>query len=399
MEKVLVAQGEKSLDVAAKVARVLNVSPEQIVTFSKESEYDRLMNLVKTKINATKNKREIVKFLTLAPVVWSVNKVALEFQVSRYLVRKARKLVRAKGILEMPEKYVGHGISDETKSVVAAFYEDDDNSRSMPGAKDFVSVGRNNHVQKRLLLCNINELFVKFKKEHPHIKICRSTFASLRPKWCVTVATSGSHSVCVCVYHQNVKLMLDACKFPTDQHSLTDKIVCDRNNRECMILRCKHCPVIEILREHLLGQFHKLRPCLDDSDETSGSCDDKEEEEQQIKLSQWVSTDHADIIKQKLPISEFVELLVEKFDALTAHSFVAYVKRVRSNLGDGELLCWMTLRKTIIPFIVQYVAQAYHWNSNLHPVMIYYHNKDTGVIEGSPVSVLLKHFLRAVWQP
>ena len=193
--------------------------------------------------------------------------------------------------------------------------------------------------------------------------------------------------------------MLDVCKFCTDQHGLTDKIVCDRNNRECMILRCKHCPVIEILREHLLGQFHKLRPCLDDSDETSGSCDDKEEEEQQIKLSQWVSTDHADIIKQKLPISEFVELLVEKFDALTAHSFVAYVKRVRSNLGDGELLCWVTLRKTIIPFIVQYVAQAYHWNSNLHPVMIYYHNKDTGVIEGSPVSVLLKHFLRAVWQP
>ena len=81
MEKVLVAQGEKSLDVATKVARILNVSPEQIVTFSKNSEYDRLMNLVKMKINATKNERKIVKFLTLAPVVWSVNKVPLEFQV------------------------------------------------------------------------------------------------------------------------------------------------------------------------------------------------------------------------------------------------------------------------------------------------------------------------------
>ena len=78
MEKVLVAQGEKSLDVATKVARILNVSPEQIVTFSKNSEYDRLMNLVKMKINPTKNERKIVKFLTLAPVVWSINKFALD---------------------------------------------------------------------------------------------------------------------------------------------------------------------------------------------------------------------------------------------------------------------------------------------------------------------------------
>ena len=162
-----------------------------------------------------------------------------------------------------------------------------------------------------------------------------------------------SISVCVCVYHKNVKLMLDACKFPTDQQTLTDKIVCDINNTECSkILRCEYCPGLEPLREHLLGEFDKLHPCLDDSDETSGSSDDEEEEEQQIKFSQWVSTDCADIIKQKLPISEFVELLVEKLDALTAHSFVAstqgaYVKRVRSNLGDGELLCWVTLRKTM----------------------------------------------------
>ena len=44
--------------------------------------------------------------------------------------------------------------------------------------------------------------------------------------------------VCVCVYHQNIKLMIDACKFKSDQHSLTDKIVCDRQNCDCMIHRC-----------------------------------------------------------------------------------------------------------------------------------------------------------------
>ena len=69
-----------------------------------------------------------------------------------------------------------------------------------------------------------------------------------------------------------------------------------------MILQCKHCPGIEPLREHLLCEFDKLHPRLDDSDETSGSSDEEEEEEQQIKLSQWVSTNRADIIKQTVQI-------------------------------------------------------------------------------------------------
>ena len=234
MEKVEARQSSSSRDVAFKMARALDVSPEQLQTFDKASEYDRLMGLVKTKISATKDKRHVVQLLTLAPQSWPVHKVALEFKVTRYLVRKSRHLFNTKGVLEVPEKYTGHGITDETKELVQAFYEDDENSRTMPGAKDFVSIARNVHKQKRLLLCNINELYAKFKVENPHIKICRSTFATLRPKWCITVDSSGSHSVCVCVYHQNVKLMLDACKFPTDQHALTEMIVCSRSSHECM---------------------------------------------------------------------------------------------------------------------------------------------------------------------
>ena len=40
-------------------------------------------------------------------------------------------------------------------------------------------------------------------------KIGLSKFAELRLKWCRTVGQSGSH-VCVCTYHQNVKLILSA---------------------------------------------------------------------------------------------------------------------------------------------------------------------------------------------
>jgi hypothetical protein len=34
----------------------------------------------------------------------------------------------------------------------------------MPGKKDFVSIARNTNMQKRLLLCDIKELYAEFKK-------------------------------------------------------------------------------------------------------------------------------------------------------------------------------------------------------------------------------------------
>ena len=83
-----------------------------------------------------------------------------------------------------------------------------------PGKKDCVSVklpdGTKEKMQKRLLLSNLREVYIHFKSEYPDTTIGFSTFALLRPKWCVPVGSSGTHNVCVCTYHQNVKLML-AC--------------------------------------------------------------------------------------------------------------------------------------------------------------------------------------------
>ena len=50
----------------------------------------------------------------------------------------------------------------------------------MPGQKDFVSHSRNVH---RILLCNLKELYQKFREVHPNLSIGFSTFAELRPKW------------------------------------------------------------------------------------------------------------------------------------------------------------------------------------------------------------------------
>ena len=61
---------------------------------SKSSDLDRLTELLK--MSSTQEK---VKILTLAPESWSISRTCNEFDVSEYLVKKARKLKNSKGIL------------------------------------------------------------------------------------------------------------------------------------------------------------------------------------------------------------------------------------------------------------------------------------------------------------
>ena len=85
----------------------------------------------------------------------------------------------------------------------------------MPGKKDVVSLkvnGERKHIQKQLILCNLKELHALFRERNPDIKVGFSKFAELRPKECVLVGASGTHSVCVCTTHQNMKLMFEASK-------------------------------------------------------------------------------------------------------------------------------------------------------------------------------------------
>lgn len=58
-----------------------------------------------------------------------------------------------------------------------------------------------------LTLCNLNELFETFK--HPEVKIGRLKFCELLPQWCILAGGAGTHTVCICSIHQNVKLMMN----------------------------------------------------------------------------------------------------------------------------------------------------------------------------------------------
>jgi hypothetical protein len=116
---------------------------------------------------------------------------------------------------------------------VREFYEGEEYDRVMPGAKDKISIAKNIYKQKRLLLCNLKELYTAFKAEYPQMKIGISKFCQLRPKWCVTVGQPGTHSVCVCCIHQNPLLLLDAMNLNKSKlKELTDMLVRDKTKWE-----------------------------------------------------------------------------------------------------------------------------------------------------------------------
>ena len=100
-----------------------------------------------------------------------MQKTAKEFKVSRTTARKTRILKEGKGILVVPQPVIGNRLSEKTVNSVLEFYQDDEYSRPLPGKKDYVSIGKNVHVSKQLILCNLKKLYTAFKDKHPDLKI------------------------------------------------------------------------------------------------------------------------------------------------------------------------------------------------------------------------------------
>ena len=116
-------------------------------------------------------------------------------------------------------------------------------------------------MQKRLLLCGLKELYSSCKQKCPDVKVGFSKFCSLRPKWCVLVGSSGTHSVCVCTMHQTLVLMLSTVNLDKSYHDLIVKVVCNRENKNCMLHRCDACLGIKAAKQ-FITEMVKLPPTL-----------------------------------------------------------------------------------------------------------------------------------------
>lgn len=343
-------------------------------------EYDELIEKLKKKCLVA-NKETKVQIISLLPNSWSRDKIATEFNVSVHLVRLSRKLVKDQGILPVLGKKKGVRISDVTAKKVVDFFEDDEYSRLCPGKKDFVSVkidGQKVYKQKRLMLCNLNELYVEFKNKHLECGIQRSKFCEMKPKWCILAGASGTHTVCVCLYHQNVKLMIEGAKLNVDYKELLDMMVCDMTGYKCMMEECDQCPG----QQAILEMFTEAQ--------------ETDEIPERIFYKQWVTVDRAEMLTLTTPRDEFFETLAQKLDKLKKHHYISkvqsqFLKDKKASLNSSECLVLADFAENF-SFVIQDEIQSHHWvnrQATIHPFVYYCH--EGGQLKHQSICIISDH--------
>ena len=167
-----------------KVKQITEAMKRTVISGETIDDGSEMIQQLKEKFQSTTRRSEQLQVLTVLPKSWSLLKIQQEFGVSNYMARKSKKLVEEKGVLSLPGPKPGPSLLPETVDIVRSFYESDDISRVMPGKKDFVSVkkeGMRLHVQKRLVLSNLREVYREFKEKFPDQKIGFSNLLKFAP--------------------------------------------------------------------------------------------------------------------------------------------------------------------------------------------------------------------------
>lgn len=342
------------------------------------ADYLELIDELKMKFKASTTFDEKYEILSLLPKKWTISKIQSEFECSEYLVKKAKTLRAQYGVLaKAPKKESGRQLKTEIVEAVIKFFEDDDISRLMPGQRDCVTVRDKNNgkskEQKRLILFNLKEAYEKFKQIHPNLTIGFSSFASLRPKNCVLAGASGTHSVCVCLIHQNMKLMLMACKTKLTYKELLKKIVCNDSSEQCMLYSCKECPGTDVIDSDICNEC---------------------ELSSEINFKQWVSTDRCNLLTVVKNVDELKDDLKIQLTTLKPHHFISkkqseYLRNLKENLKDNSECIALVDFSENYAFMVQDEVQSFHWTNNqatLHPFVIYF--KEDGLHKTKTLCVI-----------
>ncbi|CAH0550784.1 unnamed protein product [Brassicogethes aeneus] len=346
----------------------LNDSLEKENLENLDQDYLNLIAEIKEKISTVDYKNK-VNLLSLAPVSWSRETTAKEFNISVSTVKTARHAKKNHGILPYAENEIRKGrlsLSEEISEKVLQVYLENDISRPCPGAKEYVSVkdetGNRVHMQKRLLLFNLKEIYTLFKERNPSAKIGFSKFAEMRPKWCILAGASGTHTVCVCIYHQNLKLASNVISRAINYADYIKAAVCDINSEQCMISECKQCPNKKGIND-FLSTIHKSQHLSDEF----------------VQYSQWVSTDRCQMKTLRESYEDFIDNFKDQVLKTKLHHYISkkqsnFLRVRKENLAEYECIVMCDFAENYA-FVVQDEVQSFHWNSSsatLHPFVIYF---------------------------
>ncbi len=375
-------------------------SSDENQTKSSSSTSEEIIKQLKEKFQICKTSSEKYLVLTTLPRSWSARRIEEEFGVSFHMANQAKHLQKTQGIMTSSSIKIGTtNISDDTIKLITEFYEDDDISRVCAGKRDYQIVSDNGEKifkQRRLVLCNLKEAFHIFKQTYPDLKIGFSKFASYRPEYCILASTPGTHSICVCIYHQNIKLMFEVLKkksaLPENAqtyHDLLKKCVCEENSDQCFLLNCDSCPKIDNLFQYILQCLQTVET---------------------VSYKQWTQVDRCTMNIITKSAWEFTETFCDNISKLLPHHFIAeqqsnYLKYCKEHLNSGECIIICDFSENY-SFVVQDAVQGFHWSNSqctIHPFAIYYKdvNNELQFISIIAISESLKHnhvSVRLFWE-
>lgn len=245
-----------------------------------------MISQLKDKYHNSADRVKKYQILSVVPKSWNANRTATTFDTTWHMANNAQKMVQQHGILFSVAKKIGSNtIPAEVVNLVKEFYRSDEVSSDRPAINDKISVrgenGEKEDKQIKLILMNLKEAFIKFKEKHENVKIGFSKFASVRPKECLLALDKrGMHAVCVCIYHQNVKLASDSLvrnmRLPPDvkdYKGFCAKLLCATPTVDCHMRTCEACKSDANLRKILEESFT--------------------DEYERIIYKQWTSTDNS----------------------------------------------------------------------------------------------------------
>lgn len=368
---------EKKDKIKKALIDVIFSEPSGSVTSKDQNDESEMLQQLKEKFKISNDKNEKFLILTVLPKSWSCQRIQKEFGVSFHMARKSKQLVEEKGILSVPDIKARNKLPDSTLTLVKQFYLSDEISKQMPGLKDTKSVkledGTRELRQKKMLMANLDEIYVDFKILHPVEKIGFSKFAELKPPECVLAGDSGTHSVCVCTIHQNVKLIVDNTRikemdlFEKNKESTVtyrdflNELLCTSPTPDCFLNECNKCPGTEVLAVALEIYFEI-------------------EMIENITVKQWIKSKKGYSLETITKnVSDFVDYFCDLLHDLNRHDFIAkqqskFYACKKKALREDEILVGLDFAENY-SFVLQEAISAYHWSTpqaTVHPFVVYY---------------------------
>lgn len=318
-----------------------------------------------------------------------------EFSCSQWLARQAKLVVEEKGVLSSPNPKQGHPLTSDTISKVHAFYREPDISKELPGKKDVKSVRMGDArvlKQKRLVLANLKEIYAEFKDRYPEVCIGFSKFAEHRPPECVLAGAAGTHTVCVCIIHENFKLKflgarldrmisIQEKQFVSYRDILTYNL-CSSPNEACFLNECSIASC---------GDTSSLRQLVETFFDSNGI--------EEIEYKQWAQQERCSLQTLVSDAESFVEAFIDSVAEVRKHDFMSkeqasFFKQTRDGLHEGEVVVVADFSENYA-FVYQDSVQSVHYNNNqatVHPFAAYtFKNGRIAPLNCVVVSDVLEH--------